>query len=995
MNSHRTSRLRSIFCAGSAFSVIAALALPGIASAQDTATSPTPDTNIPDIATPQPVSGDDAATTQIVVTGSRVVTDGFSAPTPVTVISGEDLLTTTPSTIGEGLNKLPQFANSVRPSSAQFGPESGASTQLNLRSLGPQRGLILLDGRRLNPSTATGVVDIAILPEELVERVDIVTGGASAAYGSDAVAGVVNFVLDTDFTGFKGLIQGGVTDVGDNVNGKISATYGTALGDRVHLLLSGSFYNAEGVESYRQRDWFQSCAPINTPGVAGGFPAEPLRYQVCDANTTLMAPGGLIVGASPGVPRSVIGTEFIEGGVPVPFQFGTMRSRTMMVGGTQEDQGIDFQPLPELRRLTGFGRLSWNATENVSLFAEALVAQSKARYRGTLMQFYDTTALTIFEDNAFLPESIRQQIDVTPNGPGNATDFIRLGTSMPGTGILDNEGISDTQRYTFGMQGDFGAWTVDAYYTHGTNLQSIYGNGNVTIVRVFDAVDAVRNPATGQVVCRTQLADPSHLCVPYNVFGPTSAAHEAVNFVSTGPGGNGSLTKERTKQDVFEVAARSTPFATWAGDVGVAFGGGYRKESVIRRVDPGSNGPKISCLQVDPNCADPYPIPRGVPSSYLARPLGAYFFSNQQPIRGGYDLWELFGEVAVPLARDMPFLQSLDLNAAARYTDYSLSGGVTTWKVGLSWQPIDDVRFRATRSRDIRAANLTELYSSSAAGAGSINERLPDGTLRTSTVVNLASGNVGLDPEKADTLTVGGVFTPTFLPGLQFSVDYYDIAISEAIGQLGGQNIVDQCVDGATELCSLVERDADGIIFRVNNGYLNISKLKTSGIDFEASYRTSLGGDTSLGIRAIASHVIELSTQIQDQAPVDRAGQTGLSGGVPKWNFNIDANLRLDAFSLGINERIIGAGSYNSTWVEGVDIDDNDVPAIAYTDLTASYRFNVGPNDWELYGTINNLLDQAPPRNAGQFFVFGTIPSNSYLFDAVGRAYTVGLRIRM
>ncbi len=152
------------------------------------------------------------------VTGSRVIRDGLSAPTPVTVVTGEQLLTSTPTTLGEGLNKLPQFANSLRPSTSQFAPESGASTQLNLRSLGAQRGLILLDGRRVNPSTAGGIVDVSILPEELVQRVDIVTGGASAAYGSDAVAGVVNFVLDTRYTAIKGVVQSGVTERGDNGN---------------------------------------------------------------------------------------------------------------------------------------------------------------------------------------------------------------------------------------------------------------------------------------------------------------------------------------------------------------------------------------------------------------------------------------------------------------------------------------------------------------------------------------------------------------------------------------------------------------------------------------------------------------------------------------------------------------------------------------------------------------------------------------------------------
>jgi outer membrane receptor protein involved in Fe transport len=817
-------------------------------------------------------------------------------------------------------------------------------------------------------------VDIAILPEELVQQVDIVTGGASAAYGSDAVAGVVNFVLDTEFTGLKGLLQGGVTHQGDNLNQKVSATYGTPIGDQLHLIVSGSFYNADGVEDYRDRDWFQSCAPLMNPS------PPPVRVQQCGARTPIMAEGGLITSGP------LAGTQFLAGGVPAPFEYGTFRTPTMMIGGSGEDQGLDFQPMPELRRMTGFAHLSYEPTENITLFADALLAQSKTRFRGTRMQFYGATAFTIFQDNAFLPASIREQM------AARNLASIPLASSMPATGILDNRGISDTQRYSTGLAAEFGDWNVDAYYTHGTNLQTIRAVGNVTLAHVFDAVDAVRDPATGNIVCRTVLSNPGHSCVPYNVFGPDSASPEAVAFLRNGPGGEGSWTEERTKQDVVEVAIRGEPFDTWAGPLGVAFGGGYRSESVEREVDPGSNGPKISCLQVDPNCANPYPIPRGVPSSYLARPVGAYFFSNQQPITGGYDLWEAFGEALVPLARDVRFIQSLDLNAAVRYTDYSLSGGVTTWKVGLTWQPSDEIRFRATRSRDIRAPNLTELYSSSAAGATSVTD--PTRGNAVSTVVSLASGNEGLVPETADTFTIGAVLSPNAAPGLRFSIDYYNIDITDAVGQLGLQNIVDQCAAGSTDLCSRIERDSEGVIFRVNNGFLNIARSQTSGLDFEGSYRTSIGSDT-LGLRLLASHVFELSTEVPGTTSVDRAGQTGTSGGIPGWSFYGDITYQAGPLTLSLNERVISAGTYNATYVEGRDIDDNKVPAIAYTDLTASYDFEVAGNEWQVFGTINNLLDQAPPKDAGQFFVFGTIPSNSYLFDAIGRAYTLGLRIRM
>jgi len=907
----------------------------------------------------------------IVVTGSRVISNGFSAPTPVTVVTGEKLLTSTPTTIGEALNKLPQFANSIRPSTSQFAPESGASTQLNLRSLGAQRGLILLDGRRLNPSTAGGIVDVSILPEELVSRVDIVTGGASAAYGSDAVAGVVNFVLDTKFRGLKANVQGGITERGDNGNFKGSLTWGTDIGSTLHLVASGSYFRQDGILNYRDRDWFRSCAPVVVPGT-------PARLQRCNVKTSFMAAGGLIT-AGP-----LAGTQFLEGGVPAPFTYGNPRTATQMVGGDGEDQGLDFQPLPKLERITGYAHLDWKPSDRLTFFADGLYGRSATQYHGTLQGFYATTALTIYRDNAYLPAAIAARMD-DPNGDGNRADAIQrftLGHSFPQIGPQTNRGISETERVTAGFSSKVGTWNVDGYYEYGTNLQTIRSIGNLTIQRLFDSVDAVRN-AAGQIVCRSTLTSP-HDCVPLNVFGPDSASQAAVDYVRASPyGGSGSVTRERTEENVAELTARGNLFSTWAGPVAVALGGGYRKETVNRKVDPGSNGPKF------PNGL----IPRGVEfTRYISSTSGAYFLSNQQPIKGGYDLYELFGEALVPLAEDVPFARKLVIDLAGRYTHYSTSGGVETWKVGVNWQPIRDFRFRATRSRDIRAANLTELYSTSSAGAASVVD--PFRNNATPVVISLALGNQQLRPERADTLTLGGVFTPTFLRGAQLSLDYYDIKIAGAIGQLGTQNIVNQCFAGAAAACGLLERDAGGNLFRINNGYLNINKLKTSGLDIEASYRTAIPGG-SAGLRVIASRVFELSTLIPGGSTVDRAGQVGTSGGVPKWNFNISATVAQGGLSLTWDERVIGAGTYDSTFVEGRDIDDNRLPAVAYTDLSLSYKFKVGSHDLEAYGVVNNLFDKDPPRQSGSYFVFATIPTNTYLYDQIGRAFTLGLRVRL
>jgi len=927
--------------------------------------------------TPGPATG--RGDGEIVVTGSRVIRDGFSAPTPVTVVTGEQLLTSTPTTIGEALNKLPQFANSIRPSTSQFAPESGAATQLNLRSLGAQRGLILLDGRRVNPSTAGGIVDVSILPEELVQRVDIVTGGASAAYGSDAVAGVVNFVLDTRLRGLRGAAQSGVTQRGDNANYKLSLTGGTPIGERLHLVASGSYYKQDGIEDYRDRDWFQSCAPVVIPG------GTPVRTRACNVKTPLMSVGGLIVNTpTPAGNAALAGTQFLEGGRPAPFIYGSPRTGSQMVGGEGEDQGLDFQVMPALERVTGFAHLDYEVSDNLTLYADGLFGLSETTYKGTLQGFYSTTALTIYRDNAFLPASVAARMD-DPNGDGSTADAINrftLGHAFPQIGPQTNKGRSETERFTAGFMAALGGWNVDGHYGFGTNLQTIRSIGNLTVQRLFDAVDSVVNPATGQVVCRTTITVP-HDCTPLNVFGPNSASPAAIDFVRASPyGGSGSRTEERTKQHVAEVVVRGTPFSTWAGELAIAAGAGYREESVNRKVDPGSNGPKF------PGDL----IPRGVDlTRYISSRTGAYFLSNQQPIKGGYHLWEVFGEALIPLADDMPFARSIDLNIAGRYTDYSTSGGVTTWKVGLNWEIFDGFRLRATRSRDIRAPNLTELYATSAAGATTVTD--PFRNNATPVVVSLATGSTELKPEEADTLTVGGVYSPAFLSGFQLSADYYDITIDDAIGQLGLQNIVNQCFGGATALCSRLERDPNGNLFRVNNGYLNINELKNRGLDIEGSYRAEFG-DGSVGLRVIASRVFELSTLIPGSNRVDRAGQTGVNGGVPKWNLNINAAVTRGGVTLNVNERIIGAGTYDSTFVEGVDIDDNHMPAIAYTDLTLSYLLEAGKQQAELFATVNNLFDQDPPRRSGSYFVFATIPTNTYLFDQIGRAFTVGLRLR-
>ena len=896
----------------------------------------------------------------VVITGSRVVSDGSRAPTPVTVVSSEQLQQASPGAIGEALNQLPTFRGSTRPSSGNFsatGPNSGSF--LNLRNLGAQRTLVLLDGRRATPSALLGTTDTNLLPQELVNRVDIVTGGASAAYGSDAVSGVVNFVLDTDFEGVRGSLQGGISSESDSESfkGTLSGGFGFDNG-RGHVIASASYYEIDGLQSIADRSW----------GAEGWGtlpdPTNPARLLILpNLNSALTTRGGLIV--SP----PFAGMQFTPEGELAPFDPGGPRGTLNQVGGDGA------RPLTNLSAdvdtSSAFIHADYDITPQFNVYAQLGFAEAHNRYVQT-QQFNipGLNGFTIFSGNAFLPSTLQAQMTAF-NVPAFLLGRINFDFGAPAIGDALNDTIDAAAGFSFDTSN---GWTIDGYVQHGENRQRIRTENNVIVENLFAAADAVVDSGIGDIVCRVTLTNPGlHPgCTPINLFGEGAPSDAALDYVLGTAYYRASLT-----QDVAALSIRGEPFSTWAGPVGFAAGFEYRQEEAEQVSD-----------SISQNFNDATGI-RGFPAIYNGS-QGGFILTNAQPVSGSYDIREGFAEVQVPLAENQAWARALDLNAAVRHTDYSTSGGVDTWKAGLSYEPIDGVRLRVTQSRDIRAPNVAELFSGSVQGQGTVIDPANGATA----VITSAVGNPDLQPETADTFTVGLVLTPIWLDGLVASIDYYNIEVEGVIASLTAQQTVDQCAQGSEQACVNIVRNDSGVITRIFRPGLNLNQLSTSGVDFELSYRFDappvIGGD--LTVRALFSYLAELETIASGAAPRDQAGEVGLSAN-PEWSGQISLNWENGAWGVFVQERYVGEGVYDVTRIDGVTIDDNDVDPVFYTDATLTYRFGDEAHAYQAFLTVNNAFDEEPPivpsGTLGAFY-----PTNPALYDVIGRYYTAGVRFQ-
>lgn len=950
------------------FVALACLAMPNVAMAQAApAEGVSPDAPV---AVATTTDAESPATEEIVVTGTRVVRDGYQAPTPTTVIGVAEIATKAPTNIADFVNELPSVVANNTPRTNVGFISSGivGINALNLRALGPNRTLILLDGQRVGASTVTGLVDVNQFPQALVKRVDVVTGGASAGWGSDAVAGVVNFVLDKEFTGLRGEVQGGVTTYGDDRNYKVSLTGGaTFAGERGHILLSGEIAHNDGISGIGDRKWYNGSKVFINPAY-NATTNNTVPQLLVSPNTgfATVAPGGIITSGP------LKGTYFGPGGVPAKLNLGLVSGNFMQGGDWQYTDFAKTGDLdPRLTRQNVFARVSYELNDHIEVFAQGSYGRARAS-NAAADQFnfgavpptgvpFLNSGILIQPDNAFIPASIASQI----TGPFN------LGTYNQDLGPIIATTKRSSWRGVIGASGDFDAlgsnWTWDAYVQK--SVTRAYKAADISITANYlAAIDSVRN-ANGVIVCRSTLTNPTNGCVPYNIFGTGVASEAARDYVLGTAWGRDRLT-----QDVQAATLRGTPFSSWAGPVSVAMGIEHRREAVS-----GSNDP--------------------------LSPKRAYFAGNYTATFGSYNVTEGFFEAVVPLAKDLPFAQSLDFNGAVRATDYSTSGYVTTWKLGLTWTPIEGITFRGTRSRDIRAANLSELFTAGQTSSATILD--PTRGNAASTVFQITSGNPNLKPEVADSLGVGVVLQPQFIPGFAMSVDYYNIDLKDAISTTTAQAAINQCALGNTLFCSLITRNASGVVTSVGVQPVNLAKQINRGIDFETSYRRPLF-DGNLSLRFVATRFLKNYTNDGITPPTDTVGTNGMNGtlknSLPKWRYLATITYDRDPIMVSLTGRGISSGMLNTSYVQcasacpastvaNMTINNNHVPGAIYFDSNVTVKL---PSQIEAFLAVDNILNKDPVQVAfGPSIGSAPLSVNPLLYDVLGRTFRVGLRFKM
>ncbi|HUD90248.1 TonB-dependent receptor domain-containing protein, partial [Sphingobium sp.] len=890
-----------------------------------------------------------------------IVRNGNDAPTPVTVLGREELNRNAQANVADALNQLPQFAGSTTTRAGTNLVSRGTigANFLNLRYFGSTRTLVLLDGRRVVPANVNGSVDVNVLPSALISRVDVVTGGASAAYGSDAVTGVVNFILDTKFTGLKGEIQGGVTQRGDDEQWKVELTGGTPFADgRGHILASASYSDQSGIARANSRRWYNQYSLVNNPAYVAGN-GEPQQIAAANVNFANAAPGGLIINGP------AAGTTFGSDGTPRPFQYGTVAlGRGYMIGGESTNTGGFTVPLDTpLKMANLFARASYEISDDIELFGEFTHGYAKAEQLSVTA--FRLGNLTMSADNAFLPASVRSVLSA-----GGARTF-GFGTTNTDLGQIEVLNSRKLWRYMAGAKGDLGdGWKWDAYYQFG-KTESINRLDNLLITANYaKAIDARR--VNGAILCAvnadasTANDDPS--CVPYNIFGSNVGTAAGRDYIS-----GTAYLRSLIKQQVAAATITGEPFDLWAGPVSIATGLEYRKESVTGEADAIS----------------------------LA---GGFFAGNFRPTFGSYDVTEGFLEVAAPLLRDSPLGRSLELSGAVRRTHYSVSGNVTTWKAGLTYQPVPDLVLRLTRSRDIRAPNLNDLFLGGRTGSNQSVRDPQFGNATTTGVTFLTVGNTNLTPEIADTLVLGAVYRPSFAPGFSISADYYDISITDTISTISGQDIVDRCFAGNQALCPLITRDpATNMISQIQTSGVNLAKEAGRGLDVEISYRKDLadissGLDGILSARVIGGFVFSHYTDdgvTRDTQLGDYKASNGLPIGLAKRRVVVNLGYEKSGFEANVTARNISSGKYDPDF-SAVDIDDNHISGVTYFDLGLSYKFDLGAKRMQVYLKIDNALDKDPvPVPAGGSQPFVLLGTNPALFDTLGRTFRAGLRFTL
>lgn len=939
-------------------------------------------------------------TEEIIVTGSRVSRSGFDSSQPLTTIDSEQIENLGLVNVGDVVRTLPQNTPFFTETNIGIGNFNVGAQLANLRGLNPffgTRTLTLVDTKRVVPTTEGGAVDLTLIPSMLVERTEVVTGGASAAYGSDAIAGVVNVILDKDLDGFKAQVDYGETGDGDGADTHASLAFGTGFAEdgRGHVLFGLEYQNQDRIGPCSQtRDWCREGWGIrNNTGFGAGnglpnFVISPGAKQTTSENG-LISPCLNAACTAAGAPL----TFNAAGTALAPFDLGFPGvGFGARIGGDGALLGYNSSNVrPEVERYSALAHVSYDVSDRLRYFAEVAYANSDALStpaNGGL----GPVSLRIRGDNAFLTPAV--QAALGPDGGNLARIF------MPDVIDARNTTENETTRFVTGVDGEFGTkWAWDAYYQHGKNEnhQRLFNNmvGSLAgpAVRQYDflrwALDAVVDPGNpNNIVCRATIpGDPTFSanaagCVPLNIFGNGNADPAALEYVYRTLKEDNEYT-----QDVLGVNFRTTVAEGWAGPIGFATGLEWRTDEADTTHDV-ANQPWYT----------------------------SYLLSYGQDRGGDIDVLEAYAEVEVPMTQKLQtnFSARSTRNEATSATNPTVSGSHTfsSWKAAAIYDPLEWLRFRTTVSRDVRAAGFRELFlprvtTPAVIGGFPGPVTNPWNANANDEFSSTTGGNPDLDPEEADTKTFGAVLS---FDRFRVSADWFEIDLGGAITQgPGTQPLVNACFQsgGTGAVCDRVTGFGTTDITAIDASAVNLAKFLTRGWDYEASYDIPMSAGGNLNLRVIGTYLYDMIVDTGLGAPpIDYRGQSGPVASFGSFNTQPDWQARAwvtyarDRFTSTFETRYIGSGHLNTVWFESppgaasntqaFSVSDNSVGDAYYLSWSGSYDFpQAQGRTLQLFWVINNLLDEDPEVAPGG----NAYPTNPVFFDTIGRRFRAGVRI--
>ena len=964
----------------------------------------------------------------ITVTGSRTITEVVKSPTPITSVDIAEIAATTPSDTADALNKLPTIMGGRTPRTQGNGSTNNGGNTLSLRNFGPSRTLVLLNGHRIAPSNQDGSVNIDVLPQMLVKKVDIVTGGASAIYGSDAVAGVVNYVLDTEFTGLAVKGDYGMSKYSDGDQYQVGAAWGTNLfSDRGHFEVSARFRHQDMIP-IRERPYGKNGQTWLLTG--NGTPANPFVNTpytrvfnsgpdagniICGTaclynNYTVNAAGDLV----PMVHGTATGSPPVEsGGDGAYIKYGTFRSEVEMKDVfTRFDVDLG-------ESANWYIQGSWAQAENASDWIQWVVSPAPGRpnsifsnnpfikpaTQALLGSALDCSATPAPAGVLCLPTTpaTSPQTGSTPPPPpgvgqGNVP-FIRVPSytfnTVDGQPAVDSPNrlyrtLGDQKQWNAetGVTGSFGEWNWDVYYNHNVSELTVTNPNNTSNARYLAALDAVNDGGTIKcwVSTQPQFTGLYPGCVPINVFTPGGVTAEAYEFLRQ----KTSWTLTQKLDDVGFSIGGSLGFGLPAGDIIANVSGEYRWQTYNMASDflPSDF---VNCTGLRFCLAN-----GSAPLLWVQNTVGEVDAKNH--------VYEYAVEFNVPLAKDIPALQDVALNLAGRRAQYSDFEAGDSWKIGLNWQIVDSVRFRGTLSSDFRAPNMNNLYEPVGVTSTGFQDRLTG--VSNSGMRLFTGGNPNLTPETAKTVTAGLVFTPSVIDRFSFAVDFYQTHLSNAITQISYQSDAIQglCLASAPQynspFCALAIRPITDVNdpnytqpvnapTAIRNAPTNSALIKTRGFDFQVEYSADLWGG-QFSFRHLANYQPTNSTlntpasTFYTWAVQPHLMQTTfINWSNSGWNVALQ-NRWLSNVNLKTSDNALNGNRQN--YVDS-SLDANDV-----VDVTLGKNFEFGDSKVEAYLTVSNLLDERAPLYGSNSGLPGLFYPTLGFYDDMGRYFTLGFR---